>query len=105
MRTQLDSTRRIISAKDLATSAVSVQPRAFGLKSSKSNEARVSVTFTSANAPTPIYHGLQHAPSQVIPVAMNQAAMIYTDMPLIADSRTVVVYCDTANTAAELIVR
>lgn len=105
MRSQLDSTRRIVSAKDLATSAVTVQGRAFGLKGSKSNEARVTVSFTSANAPTPVYHGLQHAPTQVIPVAMSQGASIYTDVPMIADSRSVVVYCDTANTNAELIVR
>ena len=97
--------RKLITAKQLSTASVTHQDRTFGMKSSKSNEARVMVSFPTADVPVCVHHGLGFRPSSVTPVVKNTAGSIYTNMPLVADSRTIVLYCDTAATMAEVIVR
>lgn len=97
--------RSLVSAKQMATGAVTSQGRAFGSMQSKSNEARVTVSFPTADAPVPVYHGLGHKPTGATAVAVNPGGVVYTDMPLVADSRTIVLYCNTASTIAEVIVR
>lgn len=104
MRPRVNTARQLISSKDIATSAVTHQPRSFGFQKAKSSEARIVFTFVTANAPYPIYHGLGKTPTGVIPIA-HGSAVIYTDVPLVADKRTVVVYSNTARTTAEIIVR
>lgn len=105
MPVKIDIARKLITAKQMGTAAVTHQPRSFGMRSSKSREARITVTFGAVNVPICVYHGLGFAPSGVTVVTKDRVADIYTDMPLVADSRTVVVKCDTANVVAELIVR
>jgi hypothetical protein len=97
--------RKLVTAKQLSTGSVSHQDRTFGMKSSKSNEARIMVAFSSANVPVCVYHGLGFRPTGAITLSKDAAGTIYTDMPLVADSRSIVLYCDTANTIAEVIVR
>lgn len=97
--------RQLVTGKNLGRAAVSFQPRKFASSTSKSQEARVQVTFTTADAPVPVYHGLRRVPTSWFAVSQNGAGTIYNDLPFQADSRTLVVKCDTANVVAELIVR
>lgn len=96
---------KVVTRFDLGTASVGYQPRKFGIRDAAANEARIHVTFPTANVAVPIYHGLRNVPSSYIVVSVNKAARIYNDLPLQVDSRTIVLKCDTANTVAEVIVR
>lgn len=100
-----DVAQRIITRFDMGTASVAFQPRKFGIKQASANEARIQITFPTANAPVPVYHGLRSMPTSYVVVSANQAARIYNDLPLPVDSRTMVLKCDTAGTTAEVIVR
>lgn len=100
-----DVAQKIVTRFDLGTASVDFQPRKFGVKKASANEARIQVTFPTANVSQAVYHGLRKMPSQYVVVSVNKAARIYNDLPLPIDSRTMVLKCDTPNTVAEIIVR
>ena len=102
--------RELLTSKNMALSTVRLQPGSFrkagAYSSAKANvrERRVQATFLTANAPTPIYHGLGFPPSAFTPLVLGDAR-VYSDYPLRADSRVIVLKCDTANTVADILVR
>ena len=95
----------IVTRFDLGTASVGFQKRAFGIRGAQANEARIQITFQTADVPVSVYHGLRKAPTGYVVVSANRAARIYNDLPFPVDSRTMVLKCDTANTVAEVIVR
>ena len=100
-----------ISRKQMATGSVSTQPRRFGSNQGKLRENRIIVKFTAANAPIPIPHGLGFVPTswQAMPVSPNLGGgapgVVYSDTPLRADKRVIVLKCSVANSTAEILVR
>lgn len=106
-----DTARRIVTSNDLALSTVRLQPGgfavpgAFSKNQGNAREARCSVAFRTANAPTVLYHGLGFVPSGFQVLGKNTAGVIYSDLPLRATSRVIVLKCDTANTLADILVR
>lgn len=96
--------RDLVTKTRMGTASVGFQGRNFGLRTANAAEARVHVSFTTANAPVPVYHGLKRVPSQYSVISQSAAGRIYNDLPFQADSRTLVVKSDTAM-VCELIVR
>lgn len=96
--------RKLTTQHNMGTASVGFQGRKFGIRSANAAEARVTVTFVTAGAPVPVYHGLKRVPSQFIVISKSAAGNIYNELPFQADSRTLVVKSDTAM-VAELIVR
>lgn len=99
-----------IAAHQLTTGAVTNIGRKFGIRNAKGREARITVTFTAANTNTAIFHGLGFAPTGFIPLSSRlgtggAGGKIYSDVPLAATKRAIVLKCDTANTVAEILVR
>lgn len=103
--------RDLTTSKNMALSTVRLQPGSFQRPGSYSTtrtnarERRVIVSFTTANAATPIYHGLGFIPTGYTVLAIGGAATVYSNMPLPATSRVIVLKCDTANTVADILVR
>ena len=111
MPNQVSTARRLASSKNIAPSTVRLQPGPFNkpgsVESVRTNvrERRVSVTFTTANAPRVVYHGLGFVPTGFTVMGTNRAASIYGDLPLRATTRVVMLKSDTANTVADILVR
>lgn len=115
MRRGLPMTARpLVTAKEIGLSSVGGQTKGLGRDpAGKIRERRITATFMTADAPTPIYHGLGFRPTGFIVVSLGRAnttgwiapGKIYNDFPLVADSRVIVLKCDTANTVAEILVR
>ena len=107
----VDTARRLITSKNTALSTMRLQPGTYqspGALSrirTNSRERRASVSFVTANAPTPVFHGLGFTPSGYTVLSLSKSATIYNDFPLRASSRTIVLKCDTANTVADILVR
>lgn len=103
--------RDLTTSKNLALSTIRLQPGSFQRPGSYSTtrtntrERRVLVSFHTANAPQPVYHGLGFVPTGFTVLNTSKAAKVYSNMPLPATSRTVVLKCDTANTVADILVR
>lgn len=103
--------RDLTTSKNMALSTVRLQPGSFQRPGSYSTtranarERRILVTFTTANAPYPIYHGLGFVPTGYTTLNPGSAATVYSNMPLPATSRVIVLKCDTANTVADILVR
>jgi hypothetical protein len=100
----------LISSKDIDQGAISALGRSFGMSNSKSREAKISVSFRAVNSPLPVYHGLGFVPTGFSVVTANAGTgvapgKIYSDIPLQATAKCVVLYCDTANTTAEVLIR
>lgn len=106
-----DTARRLVTLKDLAISTVRYQnssysqPGAFTNSRGNVRERRISVAFKTANAPKVIYHGLGFPPSGFIRLGQNGAGTIYNKLPLRSTSRVIVLYSDTANLVADILVR
>ena len=103
--------RDLTTSKNMALSTVRLQPSssqkagAYTNVRTNARERRVSVTFLTANAPTPIYHGLGFAPSGYTVLSKGAASDVYNDFPLPSTSRVIVLKCNTANTVADILVR
>lgn len=93
-----------ISRKQMGTGSISTQPRKFGGQLGKLRENRVMVSFHAANQRRPIQHGLGRVPTswQAMPTSGNPG--VYSDTPLQADAR-VIVLKNTAVGSAEILVR
>jgi hypothetical protein len=110
-RELVESARRLITSKDTALSTVRLQPGSFQRPGSFSTvrtnarERRIPVTFQTANAPTLVYHGLGFAPSGFTVLAKDRAADVYSTLPMSSTSRVIVLYCNTAGTTADILVR
>lgn len=107
----VETARSLITSKQTALSTVRLQPSSFQRPGSYSNvrtnarERRITVTFRTANAPTPVYHGLGFPPSGYEVLGKSGAAVIYNSFPLPSSSRVIVLRCDTANVVADILVR
>ena len=107
----IHTARQLATSKNIAPSSVRLQPGPFNrpgsVESTRTNvrERRVSVTFTAANAPRVVFHGLGFPPTGFTVMGTNRAASIYGDLPLRATSRVLVLKSDTANTVADILVR
>jgi hypothetical protein len=94
----------------MALSTVRLQPSSFQKPGSysdpktNSRERRILVSFTSADTPTVVYHGLGFSPSGFV-VLSKGSGTVYNDFPLPTTSRVIVLKCDTANTVADILVR
>lgn len=103
--------RDLTTSKNMALSTVRLQPGSFQRPGSYSTtranarERRVIVSFNTANAPTPVYHGLGFVPTGFTVLNRGSTGRIYSNMPLPATSRVIVLKCDTANTVADILVR
>jgi hypothetical protein len=111
MREAVESARRLVTSKQTALSTVRLQPSSFQRPGSFSNtrtnarERRMSVTFPTVNVPTLVYHNLGFAPSGFTVLGKDRAADIYAALPLSSTSRVIVLYCNTAGTTADILVR
>ena len=111
------SDNRKVTRKDLATGSVSLQGRDFSARRSKAREMRCQVTFTKANAPTPVAHNLGFVPSGYTPLGASRGVAsgggfvyaapgtVYNDLPLPADKRVIVLKCTVANSTVDILVR
>ena len=111
--------RSLTTSKEIALSTARLQSGSFKQRGAFSSvgtnvrERRVTVSFPVANAPVPVYHGLGFAPSGFTVLASGigtgnnwtAPGKIYSDMPLLSTSRTIVLKCDTANTVADVLIR
>lgn len=99
----------LITARQLALGSVSFQTKLGLSVSGKAQERRIRVVFATANVPTPFFHGLGKKPTGFTPMLSNKngavGGTIYSDMPLICDTRTLILKCTLAGTEAEVIVR
>ena len=97
--------RQTVTAKDLALGSVTFQGRTFaGQVQGKARERRVRATFPTANVAVPFFHNLGKRPTDFFPVG-GKSGIVYSDDPLKADSRTIVLYSNTAGYSGEVIVR
>lgn len=103
--------RDLVTAHNIAPSTVRLQPGGFrqpgGFTRTGTNarERRLTVTFTTANAPVVVMHGLGFTPSGFTTMGTNTAGVVYGDIPLSASRNVIVLKCDVANTVADILVR
>jgi hypothetical protein len=113
--------RVLFTAKDLNTGAVTGTKRDFSKPTGKIREARVWFSFTAANVPYVMPHGLGRVPTSFQVAACGGAdvygaatltapGVIYSASALPAQGlnatkNVIVMACDTANSWAEIIVR
>jgi len=101
----------LVTRGDLDTRSVSFQKRRFGTPSGKAIEARVFFSFTSADVPVSMPHGLGKKPSSFTVVVSGNAAgtgspTIYTKDPSFwATNNVVVLSSDLANSWCEVTIR
>lgn len=100
----------IVTAKELATSAVTFQKAKYDAVSGKAREARVMCVFPVANTPYAFPHALKAVPTSfsVVSSGRNGGApgTIYCDdLPLGVSKQNIVLKCSTANTWADIVVR
>lgn len=104
-----------LSRSDINIGAVSLQPRDFNSRQSKTREMRCKVTFPAANAPFPVPHNLGFVPSGFTvlgtfrgngaPPVFAAPGIVYSDHPVPADRRVIVLKCTIAGTTADILVR
>jgi hypothetical protein len=99
-----------VSAKEMDRGAVTNVGRVFANAKARNREFRLSVSFKTANVPLPIYHGLGFVPTSFSVATANTGTgaapgKIYGDVPLQATKKCVVLYSDTDNTVAEILLR
>jgi len=111
--------RHLVTSKNTALSTIRLQPGSFLRPGSFSTvrtnarERRIAVSFSTADAPVSIYHGLGFAPSGYTILSIGRGSgttylaggKVYNDFPLPSTSRVIVLKCDTANTVADILVR
>lgn len=99
----------LITAKMIANGSISPQRSLGPSPSSASQERLIQCNFPTADAPRPFFHGLGRVPSGFIVTASAKGAAVggkvYSDFPIKADTRNIVLKCDTAGTDAMVIVR
>jgi hypothetical protein len=99
-----------ITAKELATGAVTFNKPKYDQVTGKAREALVFFTFNGANALTAAPHALGRVPTSfsLVTIGRNGGSpgQVYTDdLPLIADKFNIALKCTTTNTFAVVSVR
>lgn len=97
--------RHLVSSKDVLPASIAGVGRRFGRNKSGLKEARMTVTFTSANVPINIVHNLGFVPSGWNIVTQDRAGSIYNNTNLMSSSRSLILLCDTAGTVAEIVIK
>lgn len=95
----------LITQRDIAPGAITFQSGFGRAPTGKARERRIYCTFPTANVPVPFAHGLGRKPVTFVPAIPYSAATVYADRPLVCDTRTIVLKCDTAGATIEVIVR
>ena len=100
----------IITAKELATAAVTFQKAKYDGVTGKAREARIMCIFRAADTPYAFPHSLREVPTSftVVRSGRNGGApgTVYSnDLPLQADRQNIVLKCSTPSTWADLVVR
>jgi hypothetical protein len=96
-----------ITAKELATGAVTANKAKYDEVTGKLREARMVCPFPAANVPTAFPHALGRIPTGFTVVALGRnggaPGTVYTDdLPLAFSKYAVVLKCSTANTWADI---
>jgi len=99
-----------ITAKELATGAVTFNKPKYDQVTGKAREALAFFTFNTANALTAAPHALGRVPTQWSLVSIGRSAgapgILYSDdLPLQADKFNIALKCSTATTWAIVSVR
>lgn len=104
----------LITAKNLDLGSVSFQGQNFGNSvRGKAQERRIRVSFPTADAPVVVRHGLGKKPSGYTPVTSGKGSgttyiapgIVYSDVPLVADTRSLVLKCSVGGSVVDLIIR
>jgi len=95
-----------ITAKDLATAAVTFQKPRYDDVGAKAREARIFMTFDTLNAATAWPHALGRVPTGFSVVQIGRAGgspgTVYADDPLAFSKHAVVLKCTTTKTWADI---
>lgn len=96
--------RKLLSSKDVLPASIPSVKR-YGRSTSGLREARMTVTFSTANIPVNIVHNLGFVPSSWSVIKQDRGANFYNDTRLMATTRSLVLKCDTAGTTADILIR